>query len=94
VADQEERFRNPFRNEADAFRVLVMILLAAGVVIAAAELVGSWLGAALGLVAIAIGVYATIGWLRQGLAEADEEPAPREDPVSPPEPREDAAPRR
>lgn len=66
-------WRNPLRNEADAFRVLVMILLAAAIVIAAAEIVGSWLGAILGLIAIAIGLYATIGWLRVGLGERDDE---------------------
>lgn len=88
MADSGEQFRNPLRNEADAFRVLVMILVAAGIVIAAAELVGSWLGIALALVAIALGIYATIGWLRQGLEEPDEPPAPGgEGPVSPPERR-------
>jgi hypothetical protein len=87
VAESPERFRNPFRNEADAFRVLVMILVAAGVVIAAAELVGSWLGDILGVLAIALGIYATIGWLRQGLEEPDEPAPPAGDGVSPPERR-------
>lgn len=73
MAEQGE-WRNPLRNEADAFRVLVMILVAAAIVIAAAEIVGSWLGAILGLIAIAIGLYATIGWLRVGLEARDEEP--------------------
>lgn len=82
MADSPDRFRNPFRNEADAFRVLVMILIAAAIVIAAAELVGSWLGAILGLVAIALGIYATIGWLREGLGEPDEPPPPPDDAVS------------
>ncbi len=71
MADRGE-WRNPLRNEADAFRVLVMILAAAAIVIAAAEIVGSWLGATLGLVAIAVGLYAAIGWLRVGLGERDE----------------------
>ncbi len=83
MAEPDDRFRNPLRNEADAFRVLVMILVAAGIVIAGAELVGSWFGIALALVAIAIGIYATIGWLREGLQEADEPP----DDLSPPERR-------
>jgi len=65
-------WRNPFRNEADAFRVLVMIIAAAAVVIAAAEIVGTWLGLILGLIAIAAGLYAAIGWLRVGLGENDE----------------------
>lgn len=70
---EQGEWRNPLRNEADAFRVLVMILAAAAIVIAAAEIVGSWLGAILGLIAIAIGLYATIGWLRVGLGERDED---------------------
>lgn len=64
--------RNPFRNEADAFRVLVMIVAAAAVVIAATLLVGSWLGVILGLIAIGAGLWATVGWLRAGLAERSE----------------------
>jgi len=66
--------RNPFRSEADAFRILVIIVAVAAVVIAAALLVASWLGAVLGLVAIAIGAIKSIGWLRVGLGEPDEEP--------------------
>jgi hypothetical protein len=88
--------RNPFRSESDAFRILVMFMLAAGAVIAAAELVGSWLGVVLALIAIAVGAYAAIGWLRVGLGEADEP-----DPVEPeagvrqvePDGSDDAAPR-
>lgn len=64
--------RNPFRSEADAFRILVMIVAVAAVVIAAAELVGSWLGVILGLIAIAAGLWATVGWLRVGLEERSE----------------------
>jgi hypothetical protein len=64
--------RNPFRNESDAFRLLVMIVIAAAAVIAAAELVGSWLGLLLAFVAIAVGTYAAVGWLRVGLEEVDE----------------------
>lgn len=72
MAEQGE-WRNPLRNEADAFRVLVMILVAAAIVIAAAEIVGSWLGVILGLIAIALGLYATFGWLRVGLGERDDD---------------------
>ena len=73
--------RNPFRNEADAFRILVMIMIAAGLVIAAAVLVETWLGAVLALVAIAFGLKATIGWIRVGLGEPDEKPAAGEPPA-------------
>ncbi len=66
--------RNPFRSEADAFRVAMMIVGAGVVVIAATVLVGSWLGVVLGLIAILIGAWATIGWLRVALGERDEDP--------------------
>lgn len=68
---EPDEWRNPLRNEPDAFRVLVIILIAAAIVIAAAELVGSWLGMILGAIAIALGIYATIGWLRVGLEERE-----------------------
>lgn len=77
----EPEMRNPFRSEADAFRVLVMIVVAAAIVIAGALLVGSWLGALLALVAIAFGLKSTIGWLRVGLQEREEEPPEGEEPT-------------
>jgi hypothetical protein len=73
--------RNPFRNEADAFRILVMIMVAAAIVIAAAVLVDTWLGLVLALVAVALGVKATIGWIRVGLGEPDEKPVAGEPPA-------------
>lgn len=63
--------RNPFRSEADAFRVLVMIVVAAAIVIAAAVLIAPWLGAVLAALAIALGLWASIGWLRVGLGSDD-----------------------
>ena len=71
---EEKQARNPFRSEADAFRVLVIIVIVAAIVIAAALLVGSWLGFVLALIAIALGIRSTIGWLRDGLAEREEGP--------------------
>lgn len=68
--------RNPFQNEADAFRILVMIVAVAAIVIAAALLVGSWLGVTLALIGIAVGIKESIGWLRVGLGEPDEKPDP------------------
>ena len=73
TAMAEPEMRNPFRSEADAFRILVMIVVAGAIVIAAAVLVGSWLGVTLALIGFAIGVKETIGWLRVGLGEPDEE---------------------
>ncbi len=77
----EPQMRNPFRSEADAFRVLVIIVIAAAIVIAGAVLVASWLGAVLAAIAVALGVRATIGWLRVGLGEPaeEDEPAPGQD---------------
>ena len=74
--------RNPFRSEADAFRVLVMIVVAGGVVIASAVLISTTVGAVLALIAILIGIWATIGWLRVALSERDEEPDPGPPPGS------------
>lgn len=75
MADEtpEKEWRNPLQNESDAFRVLVMILAGFGVVVAASEIVGSWLGLTLGLILIGIGLYFTIGWLRVGLKSTDDD---------------------
>ena len=72
----EPRRRNPFRNEADAFRILVMVVVAGAIVIAAAELVGSWLGFALLAVAVLLATWGIVGWLRVEVSERDsDEPA-------------------
>ena len=69
MSEPAQEMRNPFRSEADAFRILVMIVVAAAAVIAAAVLVGTWLGVVLALVACGLGLYASVGWLRVGLRE-------------------------
>jgi hypothetical protein len=65
-----ERPRNPFRSEADAFRVLMMFVAAAAVVIAVALLVSSVAGAALGAVLVGVGLWRAWGllqdWRRYG----------------------------
>jgi hypothetical protein len=78
--------RNPFRNESDAFRVLVMILIGFGIVVAAAEIVGSWLGVTIALIGIAVGIYSAAGWLREGLGESEEAPPEPQDDVRRPGP--------
>lgn len=88
MAEPEPEMRNPFRNEADAFRVLVMIVVAAAIVIAATVVVGSWLGAILAFLAFSLGIYSTVGWLRVGLGERTEEV----DELTPREPSEPDAP--
>jgi UPF0716 family protein affecting phage T7 exclusion len=64
------RPRNPLRNEADMFRVLIMFAVAAAIVIAVAVLVGSLAGAVVGLVLVAIGLRRTWSliqdWRRYG----------------------------
>ena len=56
--------RNPFRNEADAFRVLVMFVAAAAVVIAVALLVDPLAAALLGLVLVGVGLWRAWGLWR------------------------------
>ncbi len=63
--------RNPFKNEGDAFRIVVMFVIAAVVVIAATELVGGWLGALIAAALVVAGIWATAGWLRAGLRDRD-----------------------
>jgi UPF0716 family protein affecting phage T7 exclusion len=72
---QEPRPRNPLRNEADMFRVLLMFAVAAAVVIAVAVLISSLAGALVGLVLIAIGLWRTWSliqdWRRYGSDPAE-----------------------
>ncbi len=66
------RPRNPFRNEADAFRVLLICVVAAAVVIAVALLVSSLAGALLGLVLVGVGLWRTWSLLQQWRREGSE----------------------
>lgn len=75
----DEELRNPFKSEADAFRILVMILAAAAIVIACAVLVSATLGAILGVIAIAIGLWRAGGWLGEMLKAPDEDESPGPD---------------
>jgi len=76
VSDKE--IRNPFKSEQDAFRILVVILIAAAVVIGAAVLISTTLGAILGVIAVAIGLWRAGGWLAVMLGEPDEDERPGE----------------
>lgn len=73
TGEEEREWRNPFKNEGDAFRILVMFMIAAGLVVAAAELIGSWAGLVVGAVAALIGLWAAANWLWVGLGENDDE---------------------
>lgn len=59
--------RNPFRSEADAFRLLVIIGIAVGVVVIAASIGGAWLGFPVAVLLLAVGTRACFRWLRQSL---------------------------
>jgi hypothetical protein len=67
-----ERPRNPFRNEADAFRVLMMFVAAGAAVIAVALLVDPLAGALLGVALVAVGLWRAWGlwqsWRETGSA--------------------------
>jgi len=56
--------RNPFRNEGDAFRVLMMFVAGAAAVIVVAQLVSGLAGALLGVVLLAIGLWRAWGLLQ------------------------------
>jgi len=64
--------RNPFRNEADAFRLLVIVGAAAATVVAIALLFGSLPGALAALVLVCVGGYYAVDWLREGLRKPPE----------------------
>lgn len=64
--------RNPFRVEADAFRVLLVMLAGALAVILVATLFGGRAGALLGLVLLAIGLVIVWRWTRRALSSPDE----------------------
>jgi membrane protein CcdC involved in cytochrome C biogenesis len=66
------RPRNPFRNEADAFRVLVITVIAGAIVVAVALLAGPLAGFLLALALIAIAAWRAAAlfqrWRREGSA--------------------------
>jgi len=71
VADERPP-RNPFRNEADAFRVLMMFVAAGAIVVAVTLLTSPGVGFALALVLLAVGLWRAVGliqtWRREGSA--------------------------
>lgn len=64
--------RNPFKREQDAFRLLVIVGIAAALVIAVAVLINSTAGALLGLVFVLIGGSMALKWLRVQLEARDD----------------------
>jgi hypothetical protein len=63
----EPRRRNPFRNEADAFRVLLIVVAGAIAVMVSAAVAGPTLWIPVALILIALGIRSTLLWLQGGL---------------------------
>ena len=67
---EQQRPRNPFRSEADAFRVLMMFVAAGALVVAAAVLISGLAGVLVGLVLLGVGAWRALGllqtWRREG----------------------------
>ena len=70
-----ERPRNPLRSEADAFRVLIISVVAGAAVVALALLTRPLFGALLGLVLVAVALWRAWGllqaWRRYGSDPAE-----------------------
>jgi Flp pilus assembly protein TadB len=70
-----ERPRNPLKRESDMFRVLIMFVVAAAIVIAVALLISSLAGAIVAAVLLAIGLWRTWNliqdWRRYGSDPAE-----------------------
>jgi membrane protein implicated in regulation of membrane protease activity len=64
-ANDQRAPRNPLRSEADAFRLLVMVVAAGAVVVAVTLLTTPAVGFALALIFIAIAIWRSIGLVRQ-----------------------------
>lgn len=67
----EQRLRNPFRNEADAFRLLLIVGAAIAAVVVAALIGGAWLAVPVAAVLLALAGRASYRWLRISLAAGD-----------------------
>jgi hypothetical protein len=68
---EEKPLRNPFRSEADAFRLLVILIVAIAVMVAAAKLGGPWVGVPVALVVLGLGVRASVLWLKAALQQRE-----------------------
>lgn len=65
--------RNPFRSEADAFRLLLRVGGAVLLIAAAFVVGGTLIGLPLAVIFGAIAARATYGWIRAGLSAPDGE---------------------
>ena len=71
---EDRELRNPFRSEADAFRLLLLIGLGVLAVVLAAVLGGGWVGLAVAVALLAIAARATFRWLQASVAERERTP--------------------
>lgn len=69
--EEAKPFRNPFRSEADAFRLLVIIGLSIAAIVVAAQLGGAWAGVPVTLILLAVATRATLRWLKVAIGERD-----------------------
>jgi hypothetical protein len=77
---EPREMRNPFRSEADAFRLLMIIGAGALAVILAAVAIGPGVGAVLAAVLLSAGIWSVFQWLREGIApDHRPEDAPEQD---------------
>ncbi len=65
--------RNPFRNETDAFRVLMVIAAAGAIVVAVTLLAGTTPGFILAIALVCIGLWSTARWLRYWLGTREDQ---------------------
>ena len=73
----EPRLRNPFRSEADAFRLLILIGLGVATVVVAVTLLGGWVGFAVAIVLLAVAGRASYRWLRISVSRREDAAGPR-----------------
>jgi len=71
--------RNPFRSEADAFRLLVIIGASVATIAAAAALGGPWLGVPIAVILLGVGARASYRWLRRSIKAPNEAQSPGDD---------------
>jgi hypothetical protein len=67
-ADRAATPRNPFRNERDAFRLLVIVGVSVIAVALVASQVNVVLGAVAGAVLLALALRASLRWIRDAVA--------------------------
>jgi hypothetical protein len=75
--EENPRPRNPFRSEADAFRLLMMFVAGGALVVAAAVLISGLAGALVGVVLLAVGLWRAVGLIQTWRREGSDPTTPR-----------------